>query len=467
MEKRLLVSRLDSEHGIGLILVLLFVLTISVLAAGIVFTAQSEIFASYNYRIDVQSLYLANAGLGRAVTWFNNSYTPHTPATDYSLAASPVKLASNNQAVILDGISGSYNYPDSSTQTSFQSSLVNQTLTTPSTPPLAGSFSVKATLNGAKTITLLGSGPTLLESWLITSQGKVAGGTAQASAKVTRLIKVLPNYAALACASGPASLTIGDSSSGVIAGTDSYDSSLGPYGGSNVGSQGHVATNGQYVQDGGVVKGSATYASTTGSGTITGTQTVTPSAYDCSTIPLPTTSPGTTNVTIDSGMSPYTLDPAVAPYGNYGNVLCTSACDLTLKPGTYNMNALEVDSGSKIHITGPTVVNIVGTGATPSGKALYLDSNTVANTAMIPSNFMIFVNRTEDVVADSGTSAAYVLIAPKSLVVNDSNTSIYGQIIAKRLVQDSGAQIHYDLALQRFALSLTSLTVVSWSRSAF
>ena len=62
------------EQGVALILVLLAMLVLSVLAAAIVFTARSETFASYNYKLDTQADYLAKAGIQRAINWFRSSH---------------------------------------------------------------------------------------------------------------------------------------------------------------------------------------------------------------------------------------------------------------------------------------------------------------------------------------------------------------------------------------------------------
>ena len=63
---------MKNESGVALILVLLAMLVLSVLAASIVFTARSETFASYNYRLDTQADYLAKAGIQRAVNWLRS-----------------------------------------------------------------------------------------------------------------------------------------------------------------------------------------------------------------------------------------------------------------------------------------------------------------------------------------------------------------------------------------------------------
>src|SRR5579883_2226760 len=62
------------EKGIALILVLLALLVLSLLAAAIVFTARSETFAAYNYKLDTQADYLAKAGIQRAINWFRSNH---------------------------------------------------------------------------------------------------------------------------------------------------------------------------------------------------------------------------------------------------------------------------------------------------------------------------------------------------------------------------------------------------------
>jgi Tfp pilus assembly protein PilX len=78
------------DRGVALILVLLAMLVLSVLAASIVFTARSEAFASYNYKLDTQADYLAKAGIQRAINWFRSNHyqavKPQDASTYYHVA---------------------------------------------------------------------------------------------------------------------------------------------------------------------------------------------------------------------------------------------------------------------------------------------------------------------------------------------------------------------------------------------
>jgi Tfp pilus assembly protein PilX len=122
-----------NEHGVALILVLLAILVLTTLAAAMVFTARSEVMASYNYRIGTQAEYVALAGVQKALNFFNGaSYSPLPPAAattyyDVSVYAdNPVRLYFTNDspveclsgcssagAVTLGTSSGSSAYPPS------------------------------------------------------------------------------------------------------------------------------------------------------------------------------------------------------------------------------------------------------------------------------------------------------------------------------------------------------------------
>src|SRR5579862_8638705 len=88
--------RLRSQQGVALILVMLAMLVLSVLAASIVFTARSETFASYNYKLDTQADYLAKAGIQRAINWLrSNHYSAITEAqasTYYAVTSTVARI---------------------------------------------------------------------------------------------------------------------------------------------------------------------------------------------------------------------------------------------------------------------------------------------------------------------------------------------------------------------------------------
>jgi len=73
----------NTQRGVALIIALLTLLMLSVLAAAILFVTQTEVWATYNYRRDAQSRYLAEAGAQRAADWLSNTYVkPAAPPWD-------------------------------------------------------------------------------------------------------------------------------------------------------------------------------------------------------------------------------------------------------------------------------------------------------------------------------------------------------------------------------------------------
>ena len=255
------------ERGIALILVLLAMLVLSVLAAAIVFTARSETFASYNYKLDTQADYLAKAGIQRAINWFRSShyravseseantyYTVTSTGSPFNLFtsnASPVICKSGcpsaNSPVQLIGFgSGSSNYPDiDNTESSARdvAAAFASDLNDPSNTRVtadsgdSGFFNVNAVLLNYQTVNVgylppYATNP--VEAWLITSKatwtGNSGSGTALATAEEEAIVQpiYLPTWANALY--GFCSVTM-QGSSGTC--TDAFNSSLGAYGSGN------------------------------------------------------------------------------------------------------------------------------------------------------------------------------------------------------------------------------------------
>ena len=248
--------------GISLILVMLALLVLSILAAAIVFTARSETYASHNYKLNTEADYLAKAGIQQAVNWFRSAryqavsqaqastyYSVTTDGTTFSLFtanAAPVLCRSGcptiNSAVQLIGYGGgSSNYVSMNNAggtpvaTAFANDLVNVRLT--GDPNNSGTLSVNAILLNYQTVNT-GTPPVLsavpVETWLITSLGTWTGGSGQTAAIATaeEQAVIQPIYTPTwdSAIYGYCSVSM-SGSAGVC--TDSFNSSLGQYGGGN------------------------------------------------------------------------------------------------------------------------------------------------------------------------------------------------------------------------------------------
>ena len=255
------------ERGIALILVLLAMLVMSVLTAAIVFTARSETFAGYNYKLDTQADYLAKGGLQRAVNWFrsthyraiteseaNNYYlvtSSGSPFDLYTSNASPVACKSgcpsNNSSVQLIGFgSGSSNFPDINNSETTPRKVANafasdlndaaNTRVTADTDN-SGYFNVNAVLLNYQTVNVGYQPPltpTPVETWLITSRATWTGGSGSstriATAEEQAIVQpiYIPTWGNALY--GFCSVSM-QGSSGTC--TDAFNSSLGAYGGGN------------------------------------------------------------------------------------------------------------------------------------------------------------------------------------------------------------------------------------------
>src|SRR5207248_945011 len=84
----------SNENGIAMILALFMVLTMSILAASLLFVSQTETWSSMNYRLMSQARYGAEAGVNSAVNYLVKTYVPPgtvaDPMANYTTTVSPV-----------------------------------------------------------------------------------------------------------------------------------------------------------------------------------------------------------------------------------------------------------------------------------------------------------------------------------------------------------------------------------------
>ncbi len=258
-------ARLTQAAGMSLTLVMLVMLILSILAAAIVFTARSETFASYSYKLDTEADYIAKAGIQEALNWLrSNQYraVSNSQATTYynvTSDGSPFQLYTSNSSPVncINAASskcpsqgspvklttyggGSSNYPadilnglGNPAATDFASSLKNVSITDSSGN--TGSFCVNAYLLSYQTVNCktCAVNPAPMETWLITSQGSwgsssCTGGVATAEEQAV----IQPVYSSNwgNAAYGYCGVTM-SGSAGTC--TDAFNSALGPYGGGN------------------------------------------------------------------------------------------------------------------------------------------------------------------------------------------------------------------------------------------
>ena len=118
----------SNQKGVALLMTLILVLVISVMAASMMFLAQSETLSSVNYRLMTQARYGAEAGLHAAANYLTNAATGYPgigtsdPITAYNINVSPVTAGGN--PVVLSSLSGvTANYPVTAVKTAFATLL--------------------------------------------------------------------------------------------------------------------------------------------------------------------------------------------------------------------------------------------------------------------------------------------------------------------------------------------------------
>jgi Tfp pilus assembly protein PilX len=450
----------DTQRGVALIIALLTLLLLSVLAAAILFLTQTEVWATYNYRRDAQSRYLAEAGAQRAADWLSNTYVkPAAPPWDAT--REPVQW--NGANVVLAGITGhATNYPDATTQATYSNALSNQQVTIGG---VTGTYSADATL------VTFPSGGSMVEAWQITSQGSIPGvqaSTVEVKVTIEQRSQPLLSFAVFGTGSSCGDLTL---SGGAY--SDSFDSSQGTYASTKLDSDGNVGSNGNVTLSGSTTDVNGTISVLQPNvGTCSAANDITnsagPGAYQGITQllnPLVFPDPPAISPAPPTTNQNYTANTTLPP-GDYGNVNMSGGKTLTLSPGTYNLNSLVLSGGSQLQISPPgqVIINIAGTG---TSTPVNLSGGTITNTTGVPLNMQINYAGTQPIDLSGGSGCYAVVYAPNSPISISGGSDWYGAILGQSFTDSGGTAIHYDRALLNQFLQTGPFRTTSYSRSKF
>ena len=270
-------SSRNGESGIALMMALVCLVIISTLAVGVMFSTQSEIWTSSNYRATTQARYMAEAGAQQALNYVNTQYSPPSTfkTSAFNFNSMPVTTSAGANLILATAgmastpYADTYSAIDSTQETAFQ----NYFSTTVKQTPFANisgnaQFDVAMQLLSATQ----GTDGKWLMRWKIVSEGSLAsmGTTVTNSGRArVQIIEVVDNvvtYTAGGASSGTSpTYTAGVFATGTGCGaitmsggqyTNSYNSStqlnnpsptLANAGG-DVATNGNVTiTNGAYV----------------------------------------------------------------------------------------------------------------------------------------------------------------------------------------------------------------------------
>jgi Tfp pilus assembly protein PilX len=362
----------DNERGIALVLALFLISTLSVLGASLMFLAQTETYASMNYRMMSQTRYGAEAGVQKASNFLLDPAQYATPtAADLLNTAvcnrnvSPVTC--NGAEVVLSASPAkASNYPVPTVQAAF--SAAGQGTVPAGTATLT--YNTYARLMGLQVFDSYGGGTGVSTTWEITSDGGLVGSP-KATVEILALVETpkvpASTYGAFGTDDQCGALTFGGNvtinsydSSGMVGSTAPAFSSTG----------GDVGTNGNLDISGSVDVQGNLYTPRTGvgkctAGAVDGLTEGGHAQVDGSMVQLP----GAVTYPTPSLPGPSLL-PTVSL--SSGGTSATTCAALGLTPGT----AAEVTAGTKqCTVSGSTVtVNAVSAAGTGTPAALSLPS---------------------------------------------------------------------------------------------
>lgn len=410
------VGHTENEKGSALMAAIGLSLVLLILAAGAMPVAVGQLRATGAFRSSVQAHYIADAGIGLAVEWFNQGYgLPASPPLDSSAApvtynGAPVSLPDNHPDPYVDASGDTRQGVPSS----FAAQLTDQ-------PFGGGRFTVTALL--------LAVDP---ELWELRSVGTSTLSTREVRARIRRA--QIPFFDGALF--GEESVVINGN---VV--TDSYDSAAGPYGPDNrLLSEASVGSN----QD----------ISLTGNTTIYGDAT--PGPDGALTMGPNVVVAGSTDPRPQARELPPVPDPSGAI--SLPDISLSGNSTYTLTSGTYRVGRISVTGNASLIVdaTGGPVILFIEDSMDVAG-------NGIVTLSQRPRDFRIF-SASEASLTIGGNAAFFGQVyAPAAEVHVVGNGDIYGALVGRQVTLDGNAALHYDLSLADETAS-GSFRIVSWWR---
>ena len=234
---------------------------------------------------------------------------------------------------------------------------------------------------------------------------------------------------------GRQKVTIGNGT--VTLKADSYTSTDGSYGGTNVKAHANVGTNSKDLNAVEILPQGEVHGDV-----IVGAGATTPSAC--------VNNKGTITGAIMAADTPVLLPSITSiPAGavNLGDVYLDGSTVMTLSAGTYYMTDLDILGSAQIVCNGKVVIYLDQTSDTGSPD-VRIGGNGVVNTSAIPSNLVIYCRDDVTNVSFSGASTFYgAIYAPQAAIILNSG-AVYGSVIGRTVTMNGAtAHVHYDEAI--------------------
>jgi hypothetical protein len=168
--------------------------------------------------------------------------------------------------------------------------------------------------------------------------------------------------------------------------------------------------------------------------------------------------------------SPFTPPPCASGSGaclvpgTYGNIAMSGKDTLTLAPGVYNINSLNLSGQSSIVITplGQVVLNVAGNGIT-TGNVIDLSGQSVDNETFNANQFIINYGGNGQInVTGNASSSYFVLNAPNSQVQISGNGHVFGAVVGKTILDVGNGKFSYDKNVNLAPPSTGALNLISF-----
>lgn len=244
--------------------------------------------------------------------------------------------------------------------------------------------------------------------------------------------------------------------------TDSYHSSKGSYGGTNLRYNGHVGTNGSSMtlQNRGYVYGNARVAPGGEIEIIDNAGYAGDDTYDCDQYLPPVIVPTDAKNKSSDGILRITGGDTVtlsAGFYNFESIVMDGQSNLIIEEGAivYSQDKFTVTAGAEVTVTGRSEIYIDGD--------IYLAGNGVANTTEVPSDLMIYGSGSSQSMYMAGTSDMHAAIyAPEASIQIDGKGDVYGAIVGGDVDMIGTGWVHYDEDLFKLDMSGLNYTVFLW-----
>lgn len=387
-----------NKKGIALILSFMVIIVLAILSAAVVFRSTSEVNLVKRFTGSTRAFWLAEAGINKAIWKLNDGGGNWTGWTD-----------NGNDSKSLPQVSlgnlGEYDVTISNISTSNP-----QITSTGYSPSKNAPDEISRTLN------------------------------------VTLKRESIFNYAAFT----KISLNISNNAE-----IDSYNSSIGDYGGSNRGSNGDVGTNGISspaitIGNNAEVKGDAS----TGGGTIQIGNNAEVS--------------GTLSYNNNVDLSSVVVPQALQNLSDGGDYNVPNNDSSTISVGDYKYSSINIPNNGqltingtvRIYLTGSSSFNIsnnaqliVSPGSSVTfyteGSFNFSNNATVNNVSKLPKNFLLYSKYTGGLTVSNNGNLYGAIYAPDAAAMTVSdNAVIFGSVVGKTMNISNNAKIHYDEALQ-------------------